>query len=454
MRQKPCFSGRAFNLVSANFNSVPLVVEYHRPESVAEAVELLQQPDHVALAGGTVVNADRNRSQLVAVDLQSLGLKVVSREASRVQFGAMCRLSDVERQCGGDLLAEAARRELPSTLRTVGTVGGTVAAGGGESLMLAALMASGASVRTANGDEVSVERYVSAPSELIIGVDVTAEGVDDRTHRSYADGHTNRCRRWTTIRRRHHTRSHRGRCATGGSPVNRRHQPTYSHRRLPWVERISTSPRRHVGRARLRRPVMKSISLTLNGRQITSTCEVHETLRTFLRSQGMFSVHYGSDSGETGAGAVLLDGELVSSDVVLAVQADGHSITTVEALNTEAELHPIQAAFVAAGAFQSGYSAGAMVLGTLALLEKNPAPTEEQIRDMLSGILDRETAYVKPVEAIHRAAAVLRGEETEAFAPLIVPPLTQQGEPAEYDPSDPAPTASAAVPRHSIPRRT
>ncbi|NDI01339.1 MAG: hypothetical protein EBY57_05975 [Actinobacteria bacterium] len=192
---------------------------------------------------------------------------------------------------------------------------------------------------------------------------------------------------------------------------------------------------------------MKSISLTLNGRQITSNCEVHETLRTFLRSQGMFSVHYGSDSGETGAGAVLLDGELVSSDVVLAVQADGHSITTVEALNTEAELHPIQAAFVAAGAFQSGYSAGAMVLGTLALLEKNPAPTDAQIRDMLSGILDRETAYVKPVEAIHRAAAVLRGEETEAFAPLIVPPLTQQGEPADYDPSDPAPTASAAVPR-------
>ncbi|MEC9181778.1 MAG: molybdopterin cofactor-binding domain-containing protein, partial [Actinomycetota bacterium] len=142
-----------------------------------------------------------------------------------------------------------------------------------------------------------------------------------------------------------------------------------------------------------------------------------------------------------------LNGELVSSDVVLAVQADGHSITTVEALNTEAELHPIQAAFVAAGAFQSGYSAGAMVLGTLALLEENPAPTDAQIRDMLSGILDRETAYVKPVEAIHRAAAVLRGEETEAFAPLIVPPLTQQGEPAEYDPSDPAPTASAAVPR-------
>ena len=176
MPQKPCFTGRAFNLVSANFISVPLIVEYHRPESLAEAVELLERPDHVALAGGTVVNADRNRSQLVAVDLQSLGLDVVSREASRVQFGAMCRLSEVEKQCSGDLLAEAARRELPSTLRTVGTVGGTVAAGGGESLMLAALMASGASVRTVNGGEVSVERYLSAPSELIVGVDVNAEG--------------------------------------------------------------------------------------------------------------------------------------------------------------------------------------------------------------------------------------------------------------------------------------
>ena len=176
MQQKPCFNGRVFTLVSANFNGVPLVVEYHRPESLAEAVELLTQLDHVALAGGTVVNADRNRSQLVAVDLQSLGLDAVSWEASRVQFGAMCRLSEVERQCTGDLLAEAARRELPSTLRTVGTVGGTVAAGGGESLMLAALMASGASVRTADGGELSVEHYLSAPGDLIVGVDVTAEG--------------------------------------------------------------------------------------------------------------------------------------------------------------------------------------------------------------------------------------------------------------------------------------
>lgn len=192
---------------------------------------------------------------------------------------------------------------------------------------------------------------------------------------------------------------------------------------------------------------MTSITITLNGSPVQAQCEVHDTLRTFLRSQGMFSVHFGSDSGETGAGAVLLDGALVSSDVILAVQADGHEVVTVEALNTAAELHPIQAAFVATGAFQSGYSAGAMVLGTLALLQQNPSPSDAQIRDMLSGILDRETAYVKPVEAIHRAAAVLRGEHTASFAPVILPSLTQLGEPAEYDPADPPPVAPAAVPR-------
>ncbi len=148
---------------------------------------------------------------------------------------------------------------------------------------------------------------------------------------------------------------------------------------------------------------MIPISFDLNGRPHTTTCTPHESLREVLRRAGMFSVRFGSDSGETGAAAVLLDGELVSSDVVLAAQADGHHVTTVEAFNTGPDLHPIQAAFVAVGAFQSGYSAGAMVLGTHALLDRSPDPTEAEIRDMLSGILDRETAYVKPVEAVRRA---------------------------------------------------
>ncbi|MXZ98093.1 MAG: xanthine dehydrogenase, partial [Acidimicrobiaceae bacterium] len=190
------------------------------------------------------------------------------------------------------------------------------------------------------------------------------------------------------------------------------------------------------------------VTFELNGVPVTATVEPHHTLREALRRLGMFSVHYGSDSGETGAAAVLYDGRLASSDVILAASADGHSVTTVESLNVSPDLHPVQTAFVAVGAFQSGYSAGAMILGTLALLEENPDPSEDEIRDMLSGILDRETAYVKPVEAVKRAAAVLRGTETEPFAPLVIDSLTDGSRPpAEPPTGSPAPEAPHAVPR-------
>ena len=190
------------------------------------------------------------------------------------------------------------------------------------------------------------------------------------------------------------------------------------------------------------------ITFELNGAPVTVAVEPHHTLRETLRNLGMFSVHYGSDSGETGAAAVLYDGRLASSDVILAASAAGHRVTTVESLNVSPELHPVQTAFVAVGAFQSGYSAGAMVLGTIALLEENPDPSEAAIRDMLSGILDRETAYVKPVEAVKRAAAVLRGEETESFAPLVLEPLTDGFRPPlAGQPDGPAPEAPQAVPR-------
>ena len=190
------------------------------------------------------------------------------------------------------------------------------------------------------------------------------------------------------------------------------------------------------------------VAFELNGAPVTLAVEPHHTLREALRRLGMFSVHYGSDSGETGAAAVLYDGRLASADVILAASADGHRVTTVESLNVSPELHPIQTAFVAVGAFQSGYSAGAMILGTLALLEENPDPSTDDIRDMLSGILDRETAYTKPVEAVKRAAAVLRGEPTEPFAPLVVEPMTDGYRPApEPDAGGPAPEAPQAVPR-------
>ena len=166
------------------------------------------------------------------------------------------------------------------------------------------------------------------------------------------------------------------------------------------------------------------VGIAINGCQRELSCKPGETLLTVLRREGLFSVRFGSASGETGAAAVLLDGRLVSADVLLAAQAGGHEVTTVESLNQlTGELHPIQEAFVEAGALQSGYSAGAMVLAATALLAANPDPDEAAIRDALSGILDRETGYVKVVAAVQRAAALLRGEKLAPVQAVLVKPL-------------------------------
>jgi putative selenate reductase molybdopterin-binding subunit len=166
------------------------------------------------------------------------------------------------------------------------------------------------------------------------------------------------------------------------------------------------------------------VTITLNGTVRRVSCEPGETLLTLLRREGCFSVRFGSGTGETGAAAVLLDSRVVPADVLLAAQADGHEVTTVESLNVATgELHPIQEAFVETGALQSGYSAGAMILAAKALLERNPDPGEAEIRDALSGILDRETGYVKVVAAVRRAAALLRGEKPEPVQPVVASPL-------------------------------
>ena len=183
------------------------------------------------------------------------------------------------------------------------------------------------------------------------------------------------------------------------------------------------------------------LELTLNGAPLRVTCAPGDSLLTVLRRLGCFSVRYGSETGETGAAAVLVDGRLLAADVLLAAQAAGHEVMTVEALNVATgELHPIQAAFVESGALQSGYSAGAMVLAAKALLERTPDPSEWEIRDALSGILDRETGYVKVVDAVQRAAALLRGEKPDPMAPVIVERLTDGG-------GGPLPDAPAAMPR-------
>jgi putative selenate reductase molybdopterin-binding subunit len=161
------------------------------------------------------------------------------------------------------------------------------------------------------------------------------------------------------------------------------------------------------------------VQLILNGLLQAWDVAPNETLLDALRGHGVFGVKHGCETGECGACTVRLDGVPVTTCTMLATQADGHTIATVEALGEHPEqgwkhtpgLNPLQQAFIEAGAIQCGYCTPAQLLAAQALLEENPNPTEEQVREALSGVLCRCTGYVKPVEAVLAAAARLRGEE-------------------------------------------
>ncbi len=148
---------------------MPLVAAYHRPTDLTEAMELLSEPHRIPLAGGTLVNSDRVASTLEAVDLQGLHLDTVDHLGDRVVLGAMVRLDSVI-GVGDELLVEAARRELPSTLRSLATVGGTVASGDPDSMVLAALLVSECTVTLADGRTNDLETQLEKPGGLIVGV--------------------------------------------------------------------------------------------------------------------------------------------------------------------------------------------------------------------------------------------------------------------------------------------
>ncbi|MBN1953561.1 MAG: molybdopterin-dependent oxidoreductase [Anaerolineae bacterium] len=192
------------------------------------------------------------------------------------------------------------------------------------------------------------------------------------------------------------------------------------------------------------------ISLLVNGERKKWDVEAGDTLLRLLRREGYFSVKHGCEDGTCGVCTVLVNGEPRCSCITLAAQVDGAAITTVEGLGGSqmrgwkgsAALHPLQQAFVETGAIQSGYDVPALLLAAKALLDRNPAPTEAQVREALSGILARESGYVKPVQAVLRAAAVLRGEE--------VPPL-EGGLPSDLLPQpDVADGAAPVQPRTVI----
>ena len=153
----------------------------------------------------------------------------------------------------------------------------------------------------------------------------------------------------------------------------------------------------------------QEIKLKVNGAPYEVFVEPWKTLLDVLREEiGLMGVKSGCEEGECGACTVLVDGKAVNSCLMLAPQAQGREIVTIEGLEGEEGLHPLQQAFVEHFAVQCGFCTPGMILSAKALLDKNPHPTEEEVRVTLSGNLCRCTGYVKIVEAV--LAASKKGE--------------------------------------------
>jgi putative selenate reductase molybdopterin-binding subunit len=146
------------------------------------------------------------------------------------------------------------------------------------------------------------------------------------------------------------------------------------------------------------------IEMTVNGVLRPGEAEARTTLLEWLRREGYWGVKHGCETGECGACTVLLDGRPALACLTLALRAQGRSVLTVEGLGTPDRLHAIQAAFVETGAIQCGYCTPAMELCAKALLDAQADPSDAEVRDALAGCLCRCTGYVKPVEAVRRAA--------------------------------------------------
>ncbi len=150
------------------------------------------------------------------------------------------------------------------------------------------------------------------------------------------------------------------------------------------------------------------LQLKVNGELHQLTAPVQKTLLEVLREDlQLTGTKHGCEVGECGTCTVLIDGEPVLSCLTLALQAQGHDITTVEGLEQNGTLHPVQIAFAERGAAQCGYCTPGMLVIAKALLDKHPSPSREEIREALSGNLCRCTGYLKIIEAVELAASRL-----------------------------------------------
>jgi carbon-monoxide dehydrogenase small subunit len=152
------------------------------------------------------------------------------------------------------------------------------------------------------------------------------------------------------------------------------------------------------------------VKVEVNGTTYEEEVDARQLLVHFLRDRlGLTGTHVGCDTSQCGACTIIMDGQAVKSCTVLAVQANGSSLRTVEGLSHDGELHPIQKGFWDKHGLQCGYCTPGMMMTALHILERNPNPSNEDIRRDLEGVLCRCTGYQNIVQAVQQAAAEMRG---------------------------------------------
>ncbi|MBO9324329.1 MAG: (2Fe-2S)-binding protein [Roseiflexus sp.] len=160
---------------------------------------------------------------------------------------------------------------------------------------------------------------------------------------------------------------------------------------------------------------MATITVTVNGKSYTSEVEPRTLLVHYLREHlNLTGTHIGCDTSQCGACVVLVDGVSVKSCTMLAVQADGANVLTIEGLAQNGQLHPLQEGFWECHGLQCGYCTPGMIMAAYDLLQQNPEPTDEEVRHGLEGNLCRCTGYHNIVRAVQYAAAKMRSEEVPA----------------------------------------
>ena len=177
----------------------------------------------------------------------------------------------------------------------------------------------------------------------------------------------------------------------------------------------------------------KKVEITINGKSYVLLIEPHRTLLDVIREEiGLTGTKKGCDSGDCGACTVLMDGKAVNSCLILAVEADGKEVGTIEGMARGGILHPLQQAFIDHGAVQCGYCTPGMIMTAKELLDNNPTPTEQEVKEALAGSICRCTGYKKIVEAVQSASRSLQELRdpkhlhlSEAPSPSIAPPSSE-----------------------------